>query len=609
MDVISKIAQKDMGTKVISLIESKLGPLPSSGLLAGQAVSSALCELLGTPMRGKYKDADVFIEEKEKDTAGHLTPEQAPKLAPIITRVSDRECNAAYLIHEELRHVLSHYHISNVYNLDENPNVNMIEYATNNNASCEDVYEKVIKGFDLNNVQVGICLSSLKIIYTEHFINFLHSQQLKVINYITSSNTCIRLMKKSEEISGIDTSNLPHEIDQLSLAIGFIDNVRVHYNKSYIMGNVFTKLHKDFFDSCPSWFRSLFTVSPVLITDYFSMNHDDDNELILELQTKCLYRLIPVDKTQAEKFNDLIAFSEAKNYDDAIRHVGLFIQAMNSGYLTDIRISNLRKFKSIIEQIFPTTNNIQDEKVKGLIVSTFLHWFIKHEIRYDKNSVEKASRLLKRTYTHVRLIIGLLKHSKCNTLATAINVFDKLNYIVKHRKTYLIGYLEGKISQFPVFVLHLFDENISKKQFMEDLEQAFIQNENRAVTPKFCNITQYVSEKMQDQFGTTGTITEIVKKSALFQLGEEEQHCVGGYFELIERDRCSIFKIEGFDMPVATLEIRFNPVRIEQLKCKQNSSPSTGHRIISERIRDQILLLQKDQPEKLAHIGQDDDIF
>jgi hypothetical protein len=60
--------KRDMGRAVIDHL-SALGPLPSAGYLAGQAVSSAVFQLFAEDGEGLvvYNDLDVFHKATERD--------------------------------------------------------------------------------------------------------------------------------------------------------------------------------------------------------------------------------------------------------------------------------------------------------------------------------------------------------------------------------------------------------------------------------------------------------------------------------------------------------------------------------------------------------------
>ncbi|MDW1928334.1 hypothetical protein R7Q39_23290 [Vibrio sp. 947] len=61
-------------------------------------------------------------------------------------------------------------------------------------------FSSILKGFDINCTQVGVCLTTKKIYFTPQFLMFLNSLKLEVTNATRPSHTLIRLIKKQNEL-------------------------------------------------------------------------------------------------------------------------------------------------------------------------------------------------------------------------------------------------------------------------------------------------------------------------------------------------------------------------------------------------------------------------
>ena len=56
---LEKWNNKVLFNKIMDVLEEKFGQLPIGGIFSGQAVASALYEVVGLPVQGRYKDSCV----------------------------------------------------------------------------------------------------------------------------------------------------------------------------------------------------------------------------------------------------------------------------------------------------------------------------------------------------------------------------------------------------------------------------------------------------------------------------------------------------------------------------------------------------------------------
>ena len=181
----------DMGLKTAQAVWDKLNaiaPLPAKGVVAGQAVCSAVMEVLGLGT-GVYNDIDVFLE---------TSPEKELELK-----------SAKHLREESIRLGLP------VAALDEYCGLGMAEYcfkilgATTDSALnyvwCQFreralTPSHIVYSFDLNAVEVALDLETRQLTWSRAFEFFLNTQELQVTSLGTPYRTLLRYFKKRDEL-------------------------------------------------------------------------------------------------------------------------------------------------------------------------------------------------------------------------------------------------------------------------------------------------------------------------------------------------------------------------------------------------------------------------
>lgn len=217
---------------VVQVLESRFGgPLPNYGVIAGQAVSSAILEVLEHDVQGNFKDIDWFLHDslgsRVKD---YLISEAAnnPKTSHAYTTLAAQVCDAPKRdmslsslkknakglsisasagMYDEI-HVRSQeggcYTIESVHEAESDFPLNLVLINHSMGSTAENITHDIISGFDLNITQAGLDLKKGKVVWTEHFEQFLFRPELKVVNFTTPTTTAIRLLEKLEKIPGLE---------------------------------------------------------------------------------------------------------------------------------------------------------------------------------------------------------------------------------------------------------------------------------------------------------------------------------------------------------------------------------------------------------------------
>lgn len=169
---------------------SALAPLPNQGVVAGQAVASALMEELGRGP-GVYNDIDIFLpadaaRESEMNSLDHLERESLRLGIPL---ASLDEYRAIGMSGGSDLHILGATEDG------------MLNYVW---CKCEDEVtlnpSRVVYSFDLNCVEVAVDLKTQRLYWSSGFEYFLRTRELQVTSVCTPVRTLLRYLKKRDEL-------------------------------------------------------------------------------------------------------------------------------------------------------------------------------------------------------------------------------------------------------------------------------------------------------------------------------------------------------------------------------------------------------------------------
>lgn len=189
--------QASMGERVLKRL-SEFGELPQRGVVAGQAVASAIQDLYGIGA-GVYNDVDIFrlvgaSVRKNSAMASSTTEMTKAVYSPTFTDRSEYGCLDAFL--ESMRS----YRVSSV---SRDGMLNHVNCALPIREGRRLTASRVIESFDLNCVRVAVDLDTRQLVWDRHFERFLHSRQLEIVAVHTPWHTFLRLLKKLAELPGV----------------------------------------------------------------------------------------------------------------------------------------------------------------------------------------------------------------------------------------------------------------------------------------------------------------------------------------------------------------------------------------------------------------------
>jgi len=125
--------------------------------------------------------------------------------------------------------------------------LNIIEYVyeDGNNKTTKDRDLIILEGFDLNCCKSGLDIEKKEIVFTDEFVDFLETKQLKVVSPCAPIQTTIRIKKKLRDLDCF--CDIEHEMRFLTIASKKITGSQM---TRYIGDETYAKYekHKDFVD-------------------------------------------------------------------------------------------------------------------------------------------------------------------------------------------------------------------------------------------------------------------------------------------------------------------------------------------------------------------------
>lgn len=186
---------RTMGAEILNHLR-QFGDLPDTGILAGQAVDSAITDLYGHG-GGVYNDLDIFrnVPSGRRRDYREFATETAGRATIGVQQPSD------YSGMELAFKLVQSYAIKSV---SRKGMLNFVNCSMDAEAHTRQLTSRhVLNGFDLNCTRVGIDLSTGELHWDRHYEDFLRSRQLRIVMMHTPWHTFLRMAKKSQELPNV----------------------------------------------------------------------------------------------------------------------------------------------------------------------------------------------------------------------------------------------------------------------------------------------------------------------------------------------------------------------------------------------------------------------
>jgi hypothetical protein len=194
--------QAGMGSAIVEHLR-QFGDLPERGVVAGQAVASAIFDLYAGG-GGVYNDVDIF----RKVTSGEVLRREGMALQTVELTTTGLPSDAPlgentlaeYSAMSRFLEAVRSYRVSTVSRAGM---LNFVNCAVPAYMGRELSPSRIIQSFDLNCVRVAVDLETGTLVWDRHFEKFIHSRQLEIATVHTPWHTFLRLLKKLEELPGV----------------------------------------------------------------------------------------------------------------------------------------------------------------------------------------------------------------------------------------------------------------------------------------------------------------------------------------------------------------------------------------------------------------------
>lgn len=194
----------DLSYKIIQELQKHTNTnLPDIGIVAGQAVAEAYFRVMNIPIQTRIKDIDLFYPYSYKKNInmasmyGQEFLENYFKININIEEIKYSKDNSGnqmtYLEREEL----------NILSSFEYDNINFIKIFYPEHLDYDLFLNRIVDQFDLNIVQIGICLKTKRLYLSENFKAFLENKQMEIVNFCRPISSLLRFFHKSQIFNGI----------------------------------------------------------------------------------------------------------------------------------------------------------------------------------------------------------------------------------------------------------------------------------------------------------------------------------------------------------------------------------------------------------------------
>ena len=499
----------EMGQDVLNHLR-RIGDLPDNGVVAGQAVVSALMDLSGENL-GVYNDLDVFRVEHYDNP---LKKSGTVNFFAIDIDASGYEYRAELCT----KHL---YTVNGSYRQDM---VNFVPCEITQGTSLSA--GKVLAGFDLNCVQAGIDLKTRKLSWTPAFECFWKTRQIELATLFTPYSSIIRIAKKLNELKDVYCD--VERSCAIAASLGFLLPDTAKENSLSYRGGpqfYFGKKAKENFDRYAQTLAPYFDVIP----------SDKPNK-------QGLWTLQP--KNTVEDLSPC--------FDECGGGWGIPVTMPSALYSAALKESG--RFKAKTEQMkdLPYFLGVC-ERQQG-------------KQRYLSGQVSP---------THVSAVKKFLDHHpetfhafSLLPLSQQYNMVKTVKQEAKNRGTWVIGAIENDASSLDVAT------EAALRGFLDEWTAEMVASIVHSRLP--------LPRKV---FGWR--IKELVTCAELFEEGQKQGHCVGGYAHAVKRGYCRIVSLRHARCGTTTMELRetMGSWVVMQHKGKGNTEPSKAAQLVEWIVR------------------------
>lgn len=536
---LSSWPQSTLIKRITEKLQNRFGELPTNGVLSGQAVASALMEVVGVGV-GPMKDLDWFVDYNDEDVSydGRLV-----RMSEIDFTLNRSSFSDGISLNATCKRA---YRLVNSGMLPDT-DINVI-YCAKSEPRARVCARQVIQGFDLNCVEVGIDLDTKDLVWSESFQDFLYSKQIKVTRLLTPMHTALRLVKKQRALT-FASVDLDTELKKLKMAryMGTL----LEGEKQYLPSQLFSAETVQKNESILSFLQNDFKLEKVLVSIYNTTSAiSEDHEF---------FKLIPLNLSECDAAlckNVLshVGFTETVDVERYFpASVLLFsvlskkssmsaMKAYDELYgLIDQQESNTVLSKSFIDSFF-NRFKIPDSCLHEryiMLMKFILQWKQSDASKLCRRDLKNIMRLCVK---HINLFNDYI-HLTLDSLAViASNVY----WLEKQKLQFVIGLFE----QEGMEVLLASDAS-GEPVFFEPLDSRDFKSKAHACAEIYLNSVskqEFPSVmKELDKYCLTYDedieLVELTNQYDFLMQGIKEDHCVGGFYQICADYKAVVFAV------------------------------------------------------------------
>ena len=193
------VLHADMGPQVLRFL-SEYADLPETGVVAGQSVASAIDEVFGRHP-AVINDVDVFRRVKQHPVSQPKANQTASRHK--VTTLRQEDSIFGVPGYDDMARILRLVDTYSIQSVSRNGMLNYVNCVSPQGFDGLLTPGKILAGFDLNAVRVGVDLKSKKLVWDRDFEQFLATRQLQISMLHTPWHSMVRFLKKLETLPGV----------------------------------------------------------------------------------------------------------------------------------------------------------------------------------------------------------------------------------------------------------------------------------------------------------------------------------------------------------------------------------------------------------------------
>lgn len=207
---------------------NKVAKLPQCGYAAGQAVCNAVLEVMGYgSYAGPYRDVDLFFRAEEGHEPEEIisqTRSWSSALVGLLTRRGDARTDypSECIVQEpgwDHDYDTLCFQSRRTHRIATSWRVGKVNCLFVAAYSDSWTRRDLLAGMDLNCAQVGLDLATKELFFTEDFVRFVGSKDIRIVNMEAPASALLRCLAKREDMTGttVDVDRLITEVKLASL--------------------------------------------------------------------------------------------------------------------------------------------------------------------------------------------------------------------------------------------------------------------------------------------------------------------------------------------------------------------------------------------------------